>query len=600
MRKLVQGRRRVAGLSLGLVAALAVAVGVTVSLVGAADQPSAEISVSAQQIHAKASGPAANISVAGLPQVAEGTAAAPAKLPFLSPLGNTALAQAQQNASANAPTASQVTSSAPASPSTPGAAVLGWEGMKNSGTICSYFGSGGCQPPDMAIASDGTNAVQVVNTSLAVYDAKTGALRSGFPKNLQDFFGVPAPTPANCDKEHGNQPFLSDPRAFYDPVKKRFWVAALQVEDAAGLSPKCDFVSRYWVAASASSDPTGVWHVYSIDTGGLVGGPKSVADYTQMGFNQEAVFIGGNQFNQSGTGFFGAWTLAIPKARAERGGNLGTVTGFGGYTASDGSTTRLLDTVQPTASYGSAAGPAGEILVSSFNEAVTESKVVVFDFSNALNGVPGHGQTLSAVTVNTLPYSQPPLADNFPACRDCLETIDNRISATPVYMHGNVYYTHDSAVNNGTAVNANVLWGVIHPVLSQKSVSGCTLCSTITGGTSMVDQDYITYAGETDDWFGAIQPDREGNLFVGFDYGSTTFTTSPSIVYKAKRATAASFADGGVFLRQAKNATNDVRWGDYEAVTFEGWDSNQILIAAQYAGTNQSWATHIEDRKSVV
>src|SRR5262249_17491516 len=154
------------------------------------------------------------------------------------------------------------------------------------------------------------------------------SLRSGFPKGLQSFFGVPAPTPAGCDAAHGNQPFLSDPRAFYDPVKKRYWVAALQVEDAAGLSPRCDFVSRYWVAASASSDPAGVWHVYSIDTGGLVGGPKSVADYTQMGFNQEAVFIGGNQFNQSGTGFFGAWTLAIPKARAERGGTLGNVTGF--------------------------------------------------------------------------------------------------------------------------------------------------------------------------------------------------------------------------------------------------------------------------------
>src|SRR5262245_44831935 len=121
-----------------------------------------------------------------------------------------------------------------------------------------------------------------------------------------------------------------------------------------------------------------------------------------MGFNQEAVFIGGNQFNRPGTAYNGAWTLAIPKARGESGAALGNVTGFAGYTASDGSTTRLLDTVQPVASYGGAAG---------------------------------HGQTLSGVVVNTLPYSQPPFADNFPACKDCLETIDTRITATPVSTH---------------------------------------------------------------------------------------------------------------------------------------------------------------------
>src|SRR5262249_645704 len=150
------------------------------------------------------------------------------------------------------------------------------------------------------------------------------ALKAGFPKSLQNFFGVPAPTPAGCDAAHANQPFLSDPRAFYDPVKKRFWVAALQVENAFGLSPGCTFPSRYWVAASGSSDPTGVWHVYAINTANIVGSP-SAADYTQMGFNQEAVFIGGNQFNQPGTAYNGAWTLAIPKKVAESGGAIGSV-----------------------------------------------------------------------------------------------------------------------------------------------------------------------------------------------------------------------------------------------------------------------------------
>ena len=44
--------------------------------------------------------------------------------------------------------------------------------------------------------------------------------------------------------------------------------------------------------------------------------------------------------------------------------------------------------------------------------------------------------------IPTKAYAQPPLADNYPACTNCLETIDNRISGTPVYMNGNIYAAH--------------------------------------------------------------------------------------------------------------------------------------------------------------
>jgi hypothetical protein len=586
MGKFLRSRRRVVALVGVLGAASAVAVGLAVSLGGAADQPSTEVAVNAKTATARVVSQA-NVDVASLPQLAAGeSTGTPQTMKDLSPIGESALETAKQNAPTLAPTASQVMS---ASPQTPGGAVLGWEGLKDSATVCSYFGSG-CQPPDMAIASDGTNVVQVVNTTLGVYDAKTGTAKGAF--SLQTFFGVPAPTPSGCDSAHANQPFLSDPRAYYEQVKKRFVVAALQVENAFGLSPSCTFASRYWVAVSATENPLGSWHVYAINTANLVGPGNSAADYTQLGTSEEAIFIGGNQFNQAGTAYNGAWTLAIPKSKAESGSSIGSVSGFAGYTANDGTANQLLDTVQPVVQTASASGAPGELLVSSFNTGTTESKVVVFDFSNPLKKQ-SSGQTLSGVVVNTLAYAEPPQADNYPSCTGCLETIDNRISGIPVYMNGNIYFSHDSAVNNGSFTNANVLYGVIHPVLSQPS-SGCTLCSTITGGTSVVDQNYIVYAGQTDDWFGIVQPDREGNLFIGYDYGSVTNKTSPSIAYIAKRATAPGFPDSGFFLRVAANATTNSRWGDYEAAGFEGWGSNKILIAAQYAGSNGDWATHID------
>jgi len=319
-------------------------------------------------------------------------------------------------------------------------------------------------------------------------------------------------------------------------------------------------VSRYWVAVSASSNPTGSWHIYAFNTGNLVGGSNSAADYTQLGFDNEAIFIGGNQFNNAGSAYNGAWTLAVPKAIADSGGSICSISGFGGYTASDGSATRLLDTVQPVASYGL-----------------------------------GQGGPPSGVVIPTKAYAQPPLADDYPSCTNCLETIDNRISSTPVYMHGKVYATHDTAVNNGTATNANVHWLVIQPVLTQTSVSGCTLCSTITTATKALDNNYLTYSGTTDDWFGAIQPDREGNVFMGYEYGSTSGHVSPSSVFIARRATAApgsSWGDGGIYLKVGSGATTNSRWGDYEAVSFEGWSRASIVFATEWS--NGNWSTHID------
>jgi hypothetical protein len=606
-------RRLFALLALGCSAGAAGVV-LFVASAGAGEEPASTAGVSATAVAAQSlSAVPKSIDMASVPQqVTSGAVGAapqqgaPQAKPFLSPLGAAALKQAKQvSVAGGAPYADEILpnptgpstptgGSTLAGPSTPGGALAGWNGMVNGAATCPYFN--GCQPPDHGIAASDSFVVQVVNASIAVYN-NAGTLQAGFPKSLETAFSVPAPSPAGCDAAHANHPFLTDPRTFFDPVTGRFVVAFLQVEHAFGLSPGCTFVSRYWVAVSKTGNPTGAWSVYAFNTANLVGAGNSAADYTQLGFNSQAIFIGGNQFNQAGTAFNGAWTLAIPKATAEAGGAIGAISGFAGYTASDGSATRLLDTVQPVASYGDGAGgPASEFLIGSFNESVTESKAVVFAFSNPLSHQ-GHGQTLSGVVIPTLAYSQPPQADNYPACVNCLETIDNRISATPVYMHGNIYAVHDTAVNNGTATNANTHWMIVEPVLNQNAVAGCTECGVIGTQTHLVDNGRLTYGGTTDDWFGVIQPDREGNLFMAFEYGSTSGHVSPSSVYIARRATAAggaSWGDGGVFLRSAANATTNTRWGDYEATSFAGWNSNNIYFATEFAGPGGDWATHID------
>ena len=588
---------------LGGAAATTAAAVTVVATAGAHEQMAVAVKVTTKRVAAHAVTPAAKIAdVATIQPNAGGGKAQPGRhsIPFLSPLGAAGLKAAKAAAKAHAGSATQIMQARPGRPNTPDAPLQGIDGMKDSETVCVPFG---CQPPDHAIAANEKYVVQVVNTALAVYDAKKGKAK-GKPIDLGKFFKVPAPAPKGCDPDDENLPFLSDPRAFFDPSTNRFVVAVLQVEGAPGfgVAPDCDFVSRYWVAVSKNDNPSGKWYVYGFDTSSVVAS-GGAADYTQMGFDSEAIFIGGNEFDSTSGDYNGAWTLAIPKATAEAGGAIPSLDGFGGYTANDGSGDRLLDTVQPVVSLGDGSGgPAGEILIASFNEsdqsdppAPTENQVVLFDFSNAL-AQQSSPQTLSQIVLSGLDaYAQPPLADDFPDCTDCLETIDNRISATPVYMHGKVYATHDSAVDNGDDVNANVQWMIVQPVLDQPT-SGCSLCTTISADTTLADSGFITYPGSTDTWFGAIQPDREGNPFIGFEYGSTTDQISPSSAYVARRVTGTSFGTQSL-LKLATNGTDNVRWGDYEAVTFDGWDTNNIWFATEYSDTTRDWGTHLDKVK---
>jgi hypothetical protein len=576
--------------------------------VGAGSDWSSAAGVSAKPISTSASGPTV-VVVSSLPKVSAGTRSRTRpkqRLPFLSPLGKAGLAQARKNAAANAPTVEGPILPAPRAPKTPGPALTGFDGMADSTSICA---PSGCEPSDQGIASNGTLVIQTVNSSVDVFDAATHTEQAGFPKSLQDFFNVPNLT--NCNANNGEPPFLSDPRVLYDPADHRFIAATLEVEGAWGISPGCDPTSLYWVAVSQTDDPTGAWNVYTVDTKMDVGLGEGEADYTQLGFNGEGIFIGGNLFDQSASFFLGSFVLGLPKKDMENDNAIGTPTGFGGFVANN----QLLDTVHPVASYGAGdGGPPGEFLVSSFNFNLytggSANRIVLFDFSNVLEALntgicdSGH-QCLSGVVVKTAKYSIPPLAGDGDGCTQCLETIDNRISATPVYMHGNIYFTHDTAAkvktNVGTFVNANVAWGVIHPALDQTAVFGCTACSVITTKTKTVDQGTITFPGQTDTWFGAIQPDREGNLFIGFDYQSSfPDLTEPSSAYVARRATAApgsNFPGNAQILRVGDNYYDslNMRWGDYSAMGFDGWDSNGIWFATQYANSSNDWSTHIDE-----
>ena len=448
-----------------------------------------------------------------------------------------------------------------------------FQGMADSTSICPYFG--GCEPPDQALAASPNWVLQGVNTSFAVYST-TGTRQAGWPKNAQNFFGVP--NPGVCDP-HG--PFLSDPRAFYDPKDGRFWVAELQIEGAFGLN-SCPEKTLYWIAVSQTNDPNGVWNVYAFNMAINVSGSCATcaADYTQFGFDQTAIYFSGNMFNKSGSAYDYAEAFSALKSTMEAGSPV-TAYGFFNFKANG----VLLDTVQPVESE-AATSPGAGLLINSFNIngdgthnclSTACSGLVVWAIKN-----PGKSTiTVSGVIVPTSTYISPPLADE-PGCAGCIETLDTRISATPVFQKGLISFALETGANNGTQVVPTIFWGQVKPTVSSGVITGATVTQS----------GYFGFTGDQAASFGALMATSAGKLLMVFDTMSST--VKPGIMYTSRLTT----DPPGTFeaprtLKAGGAATTNSRWGDYEATSYDGATTNNTWFAAEYSPSNHDWSTYI-------
>ena len=459
--------------------------------------------------------------------------------------------------------------------------TFGFQGMADSATICPYFG--GCQPPDMALATSTQFVFQGVNSSFELWT--TGGTPVAGPVNSQVFFGVPNPTPAGCDTL-GVGPFMSDPRAFYDPNTGFFWAAMLQAENVEGLiGVNCKFVSKYWIANFNPNSGAGC--VYSFD---MALGTKNFADYTQFGFSGSTIGFTGNMFNQAGTAYEYAETQFASK-QAMQNCKPVTTTVFTHLKAGG----VLVDTVQPVETETTPASDPGVLyLVNSFNmngdpfgddclfTACTGFVTWAFDpASNSLNGA------FVGAGIPNPNYVSPPNADE-PGCTQCVETIDTRITGTPVYSVGGgqplITFSLDTAVNNGGAqgpsVVPGILWGQIQVTHFSSSPN-----------PNLYQSGYLFFSGDRDASFGAEMQDKNGNLFMVFDTMSANL--NPSIMIVSRKISDPLGTIGNAkFIVRGPSATFDSRWGDYEAASYSGFSSNHVWVASEYS-ISGDWNTFI-------
>ena len=452
----------------------------------------------------------------------------------------------------------------------------------------------------MALGASPNFVLQGVNTQWEVLDT-AGNVQPGWPVSAQNFFGVPNVTNADgspCDTAHLSQPFLSDPRALYDPRDGRFWAAELQIEGAPWFpsAPDCPFKSVYFVSVSQTSDPGGSWNVYEFE---MSMGPKPSgelfgADYTQLGINSQAVYFSANMFG-SNNGFY-AEIFEANKAQMEKGQGHFTADGFfnlrGTGPGSGANGPFLADTVNPTINLDDSTGTSETFISTMDGPDVMTGHLCGFTgggFSDSCSGAVvwtmgnpiGHDRggaapTLNAVLVPTAPFLVSVPADQ-PSCNVCVDVLDLRLTATPVVRNGIAYGAWETAIGAGNQPRPTP--GIEWAAINLASNSATT--------------NYYSFTAHEAASFGTLMPDSQGNVTMLFEHmGPNVF---PEARYITKGASDSNFSGDGVLLKAGESsyrptlcgtaALSVCRWGDFEAASFDG--AGHIWFAGEYANTFQ-------------
>lgn len=500
------------------------------------------------------------------------------EIPFHSQLNPAAYARAKASAKQSAPFNSDSEDPPSAHPS------ASFAGVQSSAAVCPPVG---CNPPDMGLATSPRWVLQGVNTAYAVFDTH-GVMQPGWPKTFPDFFGIP--NPGACTD---NIPFTSDPRVEYDPNDGRFFAAALEVEGAFGVND-CPFVARYWIAVSQTNNPNNGWNVYAFD---MSLGTDFGADFTMIGFDSHALYFSADMYSNDGNSFEYAEIFGASKAQMEAGAPV-TAHGFSNLTVTGPATATQVSTVQPSMVV-QQDGRGPEYFVSTFNgvdpvsghgctsDADSCKGLGLWAFSGAL----GSPKLTFSYVGNTKAYTFPPPADQT-TCVQCIDSSDLRISATPVVRDGYLYAAWETGVNNGSQIVPGIIWSQIR--VQSDDNHGVTTPTQVGGN-------YFNFKGDDAVVYPALMPDGDGNLFMVFDHMSST--TNPEVRLTIQRAN--TFRSPGVLVKagegpyrptQCGTSIPVCRWGDFSAMSYDGFDTNHVWFAGQYSngsGFSRNWGTWI-------
>ncbi len=446
-------------------------------------------------------------------------------------------------------------------------------------------------PPDMGMAtgtsSRGTAIVQANNLAVEAF-SPSGSTLAG-PVSLNAFFGLSSAW------------FTSDPRVYWDPQTKHWFLTMLTIDTGGGTS------SDQWIAVSQTTNALGSYTIFSIPTETSVIDNTicpCFGDFDMVGADNSGFYITTNEFPIVGAGFNGTNMYAISKSgliAAAEGGPTPALFLYPVPTTSDPFAAYHL---APSAVTQGSAAPNDEYFVESDANDASNSALEVWALTKT-NLLTSTGPVLSVASVATEGYSTPPnavqkngpipLGTTFGAkVAFPLQTDFDAVQET-TYANGEVYAQLSTGVTaGGGATNAGVAWFALHPTPGASSVS-----------VKNNGNGYVQILGHL--LYPSIGVNAQGQGYMAFALSSGShFPTAAYIKFDGTHG-----AVGPILIQKAGTDPLDdftcypgagfgpaCRYGDYSATQVY---NGRVYLATEYVnaltdvagGAFTNWATRI-------
>ena len=422
-------------------------------------------------------------------------------------------------------------------------------------------------PPDSMGAVGPTQVLAISNGRIKVF-SKTGVL-GPLNTTTDNFFASVG----------GLTNGTSDPHIRYDRLSQRWFVVMIDVSACANH-----------VLLAVSSGPT-ITSVASFTFFSFVGeaapGPH-FTDYPTLGVDRNALYIGGNMFDQSQVGCAAPFdpqqtTVWVVNKASLLGGTL-TVTAFRGLV-----------------NYGTGAGVFTAQGVDNDDPASTEGYFIGVDFFVFSKLVmkrvsnPGGGPTLSA-DLNILPPTTTfPIAQAQPTIATTLDALDDRLFAAAVHRDkvtglSTLWTAHNIEVNASCVAAA----GGGRNGSRWYEVQNLTAAPALRQSGTLCDNAGATPFGF---WIPSVGVSGQGHMAIASSRASASAPNGgfASITAAGRLRTdvlgslqAPTLVQGSTFS-YFTGVTNPERWGDYSQTVVDPNDDQTLWTFQEYANATNSW-----------
>lgn len=419
-----------------------------------------------------------------------------------------------------------------------------------AGLDSANFGAG--WPPDTNGDVGPDHYIQLVNTSIGIYDKDTGTRLVGL--DLDTFFT----SGSACNSF--NQ---GDPVVLYDPQVDRWVVTDFAwINFNTGPFYEC-------IAVSQTGDPVGGgWYFYQLqaDTAPLTG---YLNDYPKLGVWADGWYMSANMFQivAPGTGF-AVRVWALDRDSMIGGGALNEVhfdcTGAGCDSLLPANIRGDLPPAGAPEYFGSVEAPTG------FN---------IWEFHVDWD-TPGNSTFTGPVDLEIAEFA---VAQSVPqlGSSELLDSLSPRLMMQLQYRN----------INGRESLWAN------HTVAGSEGIGGVRWYEIQDpGGSPFLAQQGTYQPDEHHRWMGSVAVDQDGNMAIGYSVSSSTMRPAIRYAGRLNGELPGEITQGEAVLIQGTGSQSGgfSRWGDYSAMTVDPTDDCTFWYTTEYyITTGSNWQTRI-------